>query len=1152
MCSSIFAQGATNQGKDFWTAYMAHDLPAGEGSNMVVYITSDFDTKGNISLADGSYSYDFNVTRGKLIEIKIPVDAYVKASGKYLKGLHITSQKKIAVFGHIYAQNVSGATLILPVNALGKNYYSINYFQASNKKNTFSTFMVIATEDKTTVDITPGNKLKDGHPAGETFRLLLNKGELYQGLSDQDLTGTTIKSISTTDGECKKIAVYSGSTRIGIGCIGNVDYSSDNLFQQVYPTSSWGKTYLTVPLKGRDYDIFRVVIDDVDTEIKINGQSVDKAEFWSPKFYEFWTSKPSLVTANKPIQVVQYAVTQGRTNTDECEIDKSDIGDPEMIYLTPLEQTLDHVILNSTGNFAIFKHFANVIIKTTAKGSFRVDGKPYTDFTLLDADKTYSYAQVPLTSGVHTMSADGGFNAIAYGFGQHESYGYAAGANLANLNQNIVFKDPGTGTLHLNGCSSINYKLQLTLPYQTNSIKWRLDNGSDPVTINNPVITSTSERDGLTLYTYEYPTLINYTAGDYSVTATVLNPVADECGSTTDVDFDFSVTDVPKTKIAYNGACEGDSTYFIDSTDVSSALIKSRVWDFGDGTTSTLANPVHKYQSNGKYTVVLTVTNANECTSSTQTDVVIAKKPMASFTVDAPVCTKKSTIFTDKSVASDAPITTWIWNMGDSTMITRYDNKPFTHVFKKTGADTVSLTVLTQSGCSSETFSQIIQILPAPDVKFRTPDVCLSDAFAQFSNETTTEDGTTDALTYSWNFGDSKAGVGNPNTSTEKNPKHKYTSIGEYLVTLTATSSNGCQYSVSQSFKVNGDKPLAGFELENKNALCSSNPVVFKDASSVNFGDITRIVWYYDYKNNPQDKEEFTRGEMPKSRKYMHAYSVFSSPASKVYSVHMEAYSGQTCFAIADQDIEVLASPNVNILQVGTICQNAKPIQLVVQQTSLPGTGTFSGKGVSQSGVFDPAIAGVGTTTIKYRFISTNGCDFNATQDIVVLQSPVVNAGDDVMVLEGGSVLLKATAAGKNLIYKWSPSFGLDNDSSLNPMVTATEDKVYTLTATSSDGCSTEDQVKVTVLKNLNISNTFTPNGDGINDTWKIKYLETYPGNTVNVYNRYGEKVYSSVGYGIPWDGTRNGTNLPAGTYYYIIDPKNGRGLISGNVTIIR
>jgi gliding motility-associated-like protein len=90
------------------------------------------------------------------------------------------------------------------------------------------------------------------------------------------------------------------------------------------------------------------------------------------------------------------------------------------------------------------------------------------------------------------------------------------------------------------------------------------------------------------------------------------------------------------------------------------------------------------------------------------------------------------------------------------------------------------------------------------------------------------------------------------------------------------------------------------------------------------------------------------------------------------------------------------------------------------------------------------------------------------------------------------------------------------------------------------------------VLKKLGVINTFTPNGDGFNDTWTIKYLESYPGNTVDVYNRYGEKVYSSTGYGIPWDGTYKGANLPSGTYYYIINPKNGRKVVSGSVTIIR
>ncbi len=84
------------------------------------------------------------------------------------------------------------------------------------------------------------------------------------------------------------------------------------------------------------------------------------------------------------------------------------------------------------------------------------------------------------------------------------------------------------------------------------------------------------------------------------------------------------------------------------------------------------------------------------------------------------------------------------------------------------------------------------------------------------------------------------------------------------------------------------------------------------------------------------------------------------------------------------------------------------------------------------------------------------------------------------------------------------------------------------------------------------IPNTFTPNGDGINDTWDIKYLNAYPGCTIQIYNRYGQNVYSSIGYGIPWNGTYKGAALPTGTYYYIINLENSSKLLSGYVVIIR
>ncbi len=78
------------------------------------------------------------------------------------------------------------------------------------------------------------------------------------------------------------------------------------------------------------------------------------------------------------------------------------------------------------------------------------------------------------------------------------------------------------------------------------------------------------------------------------------------------------------------------------------------------------------------------------------------------------------------------------------------------------------------------------------------------------------------------------------------------------------------------------------------------------------------------------------------------------------------------------------------------------------------------------------------------------------------------------------------------------------------------------------------------------IPNNFTPNGDGVNDTWDIKYIDSYPGCTVDIFNRYGSHLFTSIGYAKAWDGTYNGAPLPVGTYYYVINPKNGRNRLSG------
>jgi gliding motility-associated-like protein len=84
------------------------------------------------------------------------------------------------------------------------------------------------------------------------------------------------------------------------------------------------------------------------------------------------------------------------------------------------------------------------------------------------------------------------------------------------------------------------------------------------------------------------------------------------------------------------------------------------------------------------------------------------------------------------------------------------------------------------------------------------------------------------------------------------------------------------------------------------------------------------------------------------------------------------------------------------------------------------------------------------------------------------------------------------------------------------------------------------------------IPNTFTPNGDGVNDTWNIANLPFYPNCLLSVYNRYGAMLFQSKGYGKAWDGTYKGASLPVATYYYIIDLGDGSAKLNGSILIIR
>ncbi|GAA4097868.1 hypothetical protein GCM10022392_21850 [Mucilaginibacter panaciglaebae] len=194
------------------------------------------------------------------------------------------------------------------------------------------------------------------------------------------------------------------------------------------------------------------------------------------------------------------------------------------------------------------------------------------------------------------------------------------------------------------------------------------------------------------------------------------------------------------------------------------------------------------------------------------------------------------------------------------------------------------------------------------------------------------------------------------------------------------------------------------------------------------------------------------------------------------------------------------------------------------------------------------------TTTTYIVTVSNEGsCSVTGLIKVIVVPRVIVNAGADKRIFRGESTRLEGKVTGADTHYSWSPTTYLDDPNSLAPLVTPPKTTTYTLTVTTDHGCSiTTDEVKINVYERVIIPTGFTPNNDGKNDLWEIPSLATYPGSVLTVFGRSGVAVFRSVNYAKTWDGTNQGKPLPFGTYYYVIDLKDGTQPLSGWVSLIR
>ena len=345
-----------------------------------------------------------------------------------------------------------------------------------------------------------------------------------------------------------------------------------------------------------------------------------------------------------------------------------------------------------------------------------------------------------------------------------------------------------------------------------------------------------------------------------------------------------------------------------------------------------------------------TVTDIASNTGSCSFNVTVDARPIADFSSTS-ACQGEAINFSDEStIDPSSSIVSWSWNMGDgSGPLNLVD--PI-HQYADTGMYSVTLFVESLEGCTDDT-TIMVHVTPVPSASFTFVAACEGSATV-FTNTSTIDAGN---LNYSWNFGDGST------PSADLNPSHVYALDGTYTVTLTATSSNGCEDVTTASVEV-FSAPTALFTAS---TVCEGAITVFTNLSS---GDgALSYAW---------DFGDLATSGAPSPT---HTYA-----AGGVYSVTLVATNGNSCSTVFSADFTVNALPTVGFT-FSDVCEGT-PATFV--NTSTPGSSVWDlGDGASST------LTNVNHTYTPFGFYDVtltvtdaNFCINSLTQQIEVFDLP--------------------------------------------------------------------------------------------------------------------------------------------------------------------
>ena len=366
------------------------------------------------------------------------------------------------------------------------------------------------------------------------------------------------------------------------------------------------------------------------------------------------------------------------------------------------------------------------------------------------------------------------------------------------------------------------------------------------------------------------------------------------------------------------------------------------------------------------------------------------------------------------------------------------------------------------------------------------------------------------------------------------------TIAGTYTVVVSNSFGDVTNPSNAISVTVN-PKPVIKFSLP---IVCLPDGVAqFHDSSTISDNSQLSYYWNFDDGNDP------TPSTLPNP---LHTYS-----ASGPYNVKLKVTSINNCVDSLTKILNTIyTQPHADFaFPKDSICVNDS-VQFSNQSTDNNVTKWYWDLANGNTSYLQnptKTFIDSGSFNISLYFYNQQGCiSDKKTKSIVVSPYPILNLDSNYFMIKGESLKLDSYYYyGTNLKFLWSPNTYLSSDTARFPVTRSPNDITYTLLITGSSGCFVSKNTIVKVEK-LVVPNAFSPNGDGINDTWEIPFIKNYPSCTVEIFNRYGQKVFYSVGYSKSWDGKLNGHPLPVGTYYYIIKINAIPNPLSGSITIIR